>query len=109
MRGIAGALPTISKDTMQSASLAPHQVEILNKSFSSSIILGSQDFTVLDKAGKVVVVSLEAANELFPLCFAQGPTNPSPLPCNAILKACVGGIFGLPLRLPIMLACYSKL
>ena len=56
---------------MQFASLVPHQVEIPHESFSSSIRVRSQDLTILDKACKVVVVSLETANQFFPLCFAQ--------------------------------------
>lgn len=108
MRGVAGALPTVSEDAMQSASLVPHQVEILHEPFSSSIRVRSQDLTILDKACKVVVVSLETANQLFPLCFAQRSTNPSPLPCKAILKTCVGGISGLPFGLPLMLACCGE-
>ena len=67
MRGIAGAFPTVSEDAMQFASLLPHQVEIPQESFSSSIRVRSQDLTILDKACKVVVVSLETANQLFPL------------------------------------------
>ena len=108
MRGIAGAFPTVSEDAMQFASLLPHQVEIPQESFSSSIRVRSQDLTILDKACKVVVVSLETANQFFPLCFAKGSTNPSPLPFKAIYKACIGGISGLPFWLPIMLACCAN-
>ena len=72
MRGIAGgsAPPTVSEDTMQTTSLAPNQVEILHEALPSSVGLRSQNLTILDEASKVVVVSLEATNQFFPLCFA---------------------------------------
>ncbi len=100
MWGIASAFPIVSEDAMQFASLVPHQAKIPHNSFSSSIRARNLLLSLIDKACKVVVVSLELANQFFPLCFAKGSMNSSPLPCKAISKACVGGIYGPPFRLP---------
>jgi hypothetical protein len=58
----ARTLPTISEYAMQSTSLTPHQVEVSYESLPTSISLRSQNLTILHKAGKVVVVSLEATD-----------------------------------------------
>lgn len=103
MRDIAGASPAVSKNTMQATSLVPHKVKILHKSFPTSFGLRSQDLAILDKAGKIVVISLEATYQFFPLCFTEGSANASPLPCKAILKTAFGWIFRFPFRLFVVL------
>ena len=103
VRDIAGAPPTVSKYTMQATSLVSQKVKILHESFLASFGMRSQDLAILNKAGKVVVISLEATNQFFPFCFTKGAANTPPLPCKAILKTTLGWILGFPFRLPIML------
>ena len=103
VRDIARASPAVSKDTMQATCLVSHKVKILHESLPASFGLRSQDLAILDKAGKVVVISLEATNQFFPFCFTKGSANTSPFPCEAILKTTLGWILRFPFRLPIVL------
>lgn len=70
---------------MQAVRLSSYHAEMLDKSYRSAITMGSQNFPGLDKAREIVVVSLEATNELFPLRLAEGSTDSSPFPLETIL------------------------